>query len=247
MPAFIPFPSNKEERDTEGVFYKYLKMNPFKFNKCYFVSVYLFIFSFLNNHKLKSQTCPNPFTSNCSDAVAGTSRFYINGNTNLDFTFDEMNEYVRGITYSGATQLRLKIDEIVPGACKWKLVMIVENNGYLPNNEWEPLVNYGSSGTNPNLNLIEVSVWNGCGTALFNGVFRTFANNINQDTLSIIPDIAVRNLPGPCDGTHINGPGSYLTDYNEFSFNIDYRIKPGFALRPGSYQIRIRFCLVEIL
>ena len=189
------------------------------------------------------QVCINPSTSNCSDAVTG-SRFYINGRTNIDFTFDEMNKYTRGITYTGATQLRLKIDESNPGFCKWKLIMIVENNGY--NNQWEPLTYYGNSGTNPNLNLIQVSVWNGCGTPLYNGVFRTFSNNINQDTLSIIPDIPLRNLPGPCDGTHINGPGSYLNDYNEFSFNIDYRIIPGYALRPGSYQLRIRFCLVEI-
>lgn len=209
--------------------------------------VYLINFFVFNFTDIEAQICPNPLTSNCSDAVAGTSRFYLDGRSNIDFTFDEMSEYVRGITYSGATQLRLKIDEINPGMCKWKLVMIIENNGYLPNNEWESLVNYGSSGTQPNLNLIEVSVWNGCGTALFNGVFRTFANNINQDTLSIIPDLAIRNLPGPCDGTHINGPGSYLTNYNEFSFNIDYRITPGFTLRPGAYQIRIRFCLVEIL
>ncbi|GAB4455330.1 MAG: hypothetical protein OHK0036_19040 [Bacteroidia bacterium] len=209
--------------------------------------VYLINFFVFNFTDIEAQICPNPLTSNCSDAVAGTSRFYLDGRSNIDFTFDEMSEYVRGITYSGATQLRLKIDEINPGMCKWKLVMIIENNGYLPNNEWESLVNYGSSGTQPNLNLIEVSVWNGCGTALFNGVFRTFANNINQDTLSIIPDLAIRNLPGPCDGTHINGPGSYLTNYNEFSFNIDYRITPGFTLRPGTYQIRIRFCLVEIL
>ncbi|GIV29773.1 MAG: hypothetical protein KatS3mg028_0839 [Bacteroidia bacterium] len=200
----------------------------------------------MNYYVLMGQVCMAPLTANCSDAVAGTSRFYLNGKSNIDFTFDEMNEYVRGITYSGATQLRLKVDEINPGLCKWKLIMIIENNGYLPNNEWEPLVYYGGSGTVPNLNLIEVSVWNGCGTALYNGVFRTFSNNINNDTLSIIPDLVIRNLPGPCDGTHINGPGSYLTDYNEFSFNIDYRITPGFALRPGSYQIRIRFCLVEI-
>lgn len=204
------------------------------------------IFMFFIHFFVLGQTCPNPITNNCSDAVAGTSRFYLDGRQNIDFTFDDMNKYVRGITFSGSTQLRLKIDEINPGMCKWKLVMIVENNGHLPNNEWEPLVYYGGSGSIPNLNLIEVSVWNGCGTALYNGVFRTFFNNVNNDTLSIIPDLAVRNLPGPCDGTHINGPGSYLTNYNEFSFNIDYRIKPGFALRPGSYQIRIRFCLVEI-
>lgn len=217
-------------------------MRVFKFlhKKCVYGTLILYTYPLLG------QVCTSPITSNCSDAVAGTSRFYINGQTNIDFTFDEMNEYTRGITYAGATQLRLRIDETNPGFCKWKLIMIVENNGYLPNNEWEPLTYYSTSGTNPNLNLIQVSVWNGCGTPLYNGVFRTFSNNINQDTLSIIPELPIRYPPGSCDGTHINGPGSYLSDYNEFSFNIDYRIIPGYALRPGSYQLRIRFCLVEI-
>jgi len=214
-------------------------------------SLNIFFVYFISTHFLISQGCPNPAVSNCSPVGngSGTSLFRIDGRTNIDFTFDDMNKYIRGITYSGATQLRLIVNPN-NSSCKWKLVMIIENNGYLNNNnnnnEWEPLVYYGSSGNSPNLNLIQVAVWNGCGTPLFNGVFRTFSNNQNGDTLSIIPELPNINYPGPCDGSHTNGPGSYLTNYNEFSFNIDYRIIPGFALRPGSYQIRIRFCLVEI-
>jgi hypothetical protein len=195
---------------------------------------------------VQSQTCSNPITTNCADAIAGTSKFLMSTSTNVDFVFSDMQKYVSGITHSGSTQLRLKIDEIVVGSCKWKLMMYIDNNGHLPNNEWEPISYYGSSGNNPELNLIEVKVYNGCGTPLNSGIYQIFAGNVNYDILDIIPNIPLRNMPGPCNGTNINGPGSYLTDYNEYNFNIDYRILPGFSLRTGVYQIKINFCLVEV-
>ncbi|MGQ9846723.1 MAG: hypothetical protein ACUVQP_04370 [Bacteroidales bacterium] len=205
-----------------------------------------FILFFLKACITDAQICNNPVTSNCSDVVAGTSRFYMSTPGNIDFTFSDIQKYISGITYSGSTQLRLTIDEIVPGACKWKLMMYIDNNNHLPANEWEPLVTYGSSGNIPELDLIQVKVYNGCGTPYLSGVYRIFENNNQYDTLNIIPELPVRNLPGSCDGTEVNSPGSYLTDYNEFSFTIDYRIIPGFQHRPGIYQISIHFCLVEV-
>ena len=194
-----------------------------------------------------SQPCTNPVTSNCADAIAGTSKFLMSTPGNVDFEFSDMQKYVAGITHSGSTQLRLKIDEIIAGDCKWRLMMYIDNNGYLPNNEWEPLTFYGSSGTAPQLNLIQVKVYNGCGTPLNSGVYQIFAGNVNYALLEIIPALSdPRNLPGTCSGTQVNAPGSYLTDYNEYNFNIDYRILPGYSLRPGAYQIKINFCLVEV-
>jgi hypothetical protein len=208
------------------------------------ISLILVLFLFKGN--CFSQPCVNPVTSNCADAIAGTSRFLMSTPGNVDFQFGDMQKYITGITKSGSTQLRLKVDEAVVGSCKWKLIMYVDNNGYLPNNEWEPLTYYGSSGDNPELNLIQVSVYNGCGTPLNSGTFQVFSGNVQYDLLEIIPDLPVRNMPGSCDGTNINGPGSYLTDYNEYNFTIDYRLIPGYGLRPGTYQIKIDFCLVEV-
>lgn len=206
------------------------------------ILIYLF---FAFSIKGFSQPCVNPVTSNCSDAIAGTSRFYMSTSGNVDFDFDDMQKYVNGITHSGSTQLRLKVDEIIAGSCKWKLMMYIDNNGYLPNNEWEPLNIYGSSGNNPELNLIQVKVYNGCGTPVNNGIFQIFAGNVQYDILDIIPDLP-RTMPGPCDGSTINGPGSFLTDYNEYNFTVDYRILPGYTLKSGAYQIKIHFCLVEV-
>lgn len=192
----------------------------------------------------KCQPCVNPASNNCSDAIAGTSRFLMSTSGNVDFEFNDMREYINGITHSGSTQLRLKVDEIAVGFCKWKLFMYIDNNGFLPNNEWEPLNLYSATGIAPELDLIEVKVYNGCGTPLMNGIFQIFAGCVQYDILDIIPDVP-RTMPGPCDGSQINGPGSFLTDYNEYNFNIDYRIKPGYTLKSGAYQIKIHFCLSE--
>ena len=209
------------------------------------MKIYLILFIIFACFKGHAQPCVNPATSNCSDAITGTSEFIMSTPGNIDFVFDDMREYITGITQSGKTQLRLRVDESVVGSCQWRLIMYIDNNAYIPNNEWEPLVTYSASGNNPELDLIEVKVYNGCGTPLNSGVFQVFANNVQYDLLEIIPN-GPRILPAPCDGSQVNGPGNYLTDYNEFSFTIDYRIIPGYFLRSGAYQIKIHFCLVEV-
>ncbi|PKP22818.1 MAG: hypothetical protein CVU05_02240 [Bacteroidetes bacterium HGW-Bacteroidetes-21] len=202
-----------------------------------------FLFFFL--YQTDAQVCLNPVTSNCADAIMGTSEFLMTTSGNVDFVFDDMRDFITGITHSGSTMLRLRIDEVVPNSCRWRLMMYIDNNSVLPANEWETLVNYGTSGQNPELDLIEVKIYNGCGTPLNSGVFQIFAGNTQYDLLEIIP-MGPRIVPAPCDGSQVNGPGSYLTDYNEYSFTIDYRIKPGYILKPGAYQIKIHFCLVEV-
>lgn len=205
--------------------------------------IFLFIFSI---ESVIAQPCVNPATSNCADAIAGGSEFIMSTSGNVDFEFDDMRKFINGITKSGSTQLRLKVNELIAGSCKWKLMMYIDNNGHLPNNEWEPLSVYGTSGNNPELNLIQVKVYNGCGTPVSSGVYQVFSGNVQYDILDIIPPLAVRNMPAPCDGTLVNGPGNYLTDYNEYSFTVDYRLTPGYALQSGAYQIKINFCLVEV-
>jgi hypothetical protein len=196
---------------------------------------------------LYPQPCTNPVTTNCSDAVGGTSRFYMSTPGNVDFVFTEMRQYINGITLSGATQLRLKIDENNPGNCKWRLMMYVDNNNTLPPNQWETINTYGNSGNIPELDLIQVKVYNGCGTPLNSGVYQVFAGNTQYDIIDIIPELPNINPAGTCDPNNpTNGAGSYLTYYNEYNFTIDYRIIPGFRHRPGAYQIKIWFCLKEV-
>ena len=223
-----------------------------------FITTFVFLF-FIDIHCFAQlDPCSNPLTFNCASSIDSTSKFIRSTPESVDFTFDKMSKYVGGITYTGATVLRLKIDS-VNSSCKWKLVMYIDDNQPASDTSWVTTTPYGGSGNIPTLELIEVRVYNGCGTPYKNGVFRTFSEsmgdaydplNINNakrfQVLDIIPDNIPLNKPGNCNGSQVNGAGSYLTNYNEYNFNIDYRIKPKYSFRPGLYSIVIRFCLVEV-
>ncbi len=188
----------------------------------------------------------NPAASNCYDVTSAVmpSKFIMTTPANIDFVFDDAREYVHGITYGGRTMLRVEVNQQSMG-CKWRLLMYVVNDpsGVTPVNQWETLVTYGGSGNIPNLNLIQVRVYNACGTPVNNGIWQTFANS-NYAVIDIIPqDVLVQ--PGACNGSRVNAPGSYLTNFHEYYFVVDYRITPGYTHRPGAYQIQIVFCLVE--
>lgn len=163
----------------------------------------------------------------------------------LEFNFDEFSEYNAGITFYGSTLLRLKVVDTISGSCVWKLKMHITNGG-TPTilTEWETLVSYGSSGAKPQLDLIQVRVTNAC--FLSNAGFQTFAAVDNADI--VIIDNLIPQAAGPafgCSGGETNGPGSYLTNPGDYTFSIDYRIKPGFSRTPGKYELNIKFCLSE--
>lgn len=161
---------------------------------------------------------------------------------NLDFTFDNFSKYNGGVTFSGATLLRLKV-LANDASCKWVLRMYIDNNGGgTPMNEWETSFPYSVSGLKPTLDLIQVKVYNGCNTPISSGIYQNFAAS-NGAPIDIIND-ATLNVAGSCI-TNVNGAGSYLTNYNEYSFTIDYRIVPGLTYAAGMYTLNIHFCLVE--
>ena len=225
-----------------------------------FIPTFIILF-FIDIHCFAQLDSCKSSTFNCIESINGSSDFILSTSESVDFTFDNMSKYVGGITYTGATVLRLKIDS-ANSSCKWKLAMYIDDNQPISDTSWVTNTPYGNSGNIPTLELIEVRVYNSCGTPEANGIFRTFSNNtgnaydplnINNakrfDVLNIIPATAAAIppiKPGDCDGDPVNGAGSYLTNYNEYNFNIDYRIKPKYSFRPGLYSIVIRFCLVEV-
>jgi hypothetical protein len=56
----------------------------------------------------------------------------------------------------------------------------------------------------------------------------------------------VTNSAGAC-ATNVNGPGNYLSNYDEYTFDIDYRLAPGLSLKSGIYQLRLKYLLTESL
>ena len=161
---------------------------------------------------------------------------------NIDFTFDNFSKYNGGITFSGATLIRLKVLGNDP-SCKWVLRMYIDNNGApTPIDEWETSMPYSTSGAKPTLDLIQVKVYNGCNTPINSGVYQNFTPATGA-FIDIINDITL--TPAGSCSTNVNGAGSYLTNYNEYSFTVDYRIVPGLTCAAGMYTLNIHFCLVE--
>jgi len=175
--------------------------------------------------------------------IAPNSEIVMSTPTNFTFTFDNFSSYIGGITLTGATILKIKTQSNPGDTCHWKLRMYVHTSA-VSGTDWHGTA-YGPAGggTIPKLDLLSVRVYNYCGTAYHNSVLQNF-HNFNDDFIDIIDDVAL-HFPGTCNGTETNTAGSYLTNYGEYSFNVDYIIKPGVGYIPGYYDISVKFCLTE--
>ncbi len=200
-----------------------------------FYLLFTLVYSFLIN--LKAQHC---------DAVSVSMPTV----SNVDFTFDTFAKYIGGITQNGATLIRVNVSNSInfDPDCRWRLSVIVDNNPLAgtPPNEWETLTNYTSSGTPPQIDALEIRIRNACNTPLTGAAFVNLLSN-HADAFDIIDFNGGVTIPAGSCITNVNGPGSYLTNYNEYNFTIDYRITPGLSLRSGIYQISLKFLIIEEL
>ena len=170
-----------------------------------------------------------------------------NSSVNQIVVFDDFTKYNGGITINSVTRLRIKVeDKTIPDPlCSWNLKMYIENNSGAGTNinQWEEIATYGNgNGINPRIRFLQVRVRNICSTSPADNTFIRFQNT--NDILDIISDMLPITLAGSCS-QNVNGPGSYLTNYDEFNFDIDIRINPGFNFKPGIFNLNIRFRLEE--
>ncbi|NIJ44703.1 hypothetical protein FHR24_001142 [Wenyingzhuangia heitensis] len=167
---------------------------------------------------------------------------------NQSFSFDTFTKYQAGQTFNNVAQLKVVVEDksVVDPLCQWFLNIKVDNNSAsgTPVDEWEELTQYGSgSASNPLLNILEIRVRNACETSDINGVYTSFTNT--TDVIEIISELISKTTEtADCD-SNANFPGSYATNYNEFNFIIDFRIKPNFSYNPGVYQLNFKFHLEE--
>lgn len=179
----------------------------------------------------------------------GTVSIEPNTAQNANFIFDSFSNYEGGVTINNVATIRVLVEhQAVPDIdCKWFLYMQVDNNpgsGTAATN-WEKLSNYGSSGSaEPTIDILEIKVRNNCQTSPIDGIYQTFTTN--GDVIDIIADLLPLTAAGSC-ATNTNGPGSYLTNYDEYTFTVDIRVDPGYAFNPGIYELDIRFHLEEQL
>ncbi|TVZ57360.1 hypothetical protein OD91_2681 [Lutibacter sp. Hel_I_33_5] len=163
--------------------------------------------------------------------------------------FDNFTNYQSGITINSVTRIRVTVeDKNTPDPlCSWSLRMFIDNNSGAgtPPTEWEEITTYGNgNGQNPLINSLEIRVRNSCTTSPSDGIYRSFTDA--NDILDIIEQMLPVTPAGSCTD-NINGAGSYLTNYNEFNFNVDIRFKPDFSFNPGIFKLNIRFLLSENL
>jgi|TARA_B110000240_G_C13333892_1_gene382487 hypothetical protein len=170
-----------------------------------------------------------------------------NSSVNQIVVFDDFTKYNAGITINSVARLRIKVENktIPDPLCSWNLKMYIENNSGAGTaiNQWEEVTIYGNgSGRNPRIRFLEVRVRNICSTSPADNTFRRFQNT--NDILDIISDMLPIISAGSCS-QNVNGPGSYLTNYDEFNFDIDIRLRPGARFNPGIFNLNIRFRLEE--
>lgn len=170
-----------------------------------------------------------------------------NTTVNQILTFDDFTKYNGGISINSVARIRIRVeDQAIPDPlCSWSLVMSVNNNPGMgtPPDEWEELNQYGSGlGDNPDINILQVRVRNACTTSPIDGVYQNFTNH--GDLIDIIAPLLPVTPAGSCIN-NVNGVGDYLSNYDEFNFNIDIRVIPSFSYNPGIYQLNVNFRLEE--
>ncbi|NJB82299.1 hypothetical protein [Wenyingzhuangia aestuarii] len=168
--------------------------------------------------------------------------------TNQSFTFDTFTKYQAGLTFNNVARLKVVVEDktIVDPLCQWFLNIEVDNNSAAgtPVDEWEELTQYGSgNSSNPLMDILEIRVRNTCETSDNNNTFISFTNT--TDVIEIISELIPKTPETAGCDSNANFPGSYQTNYNEFNFIVDFRIKPTFSYNPGVYQLNFKFHLEE--
>lgn len=177
----------------------------------------------------------------------GSVEIVPNSSINQVVIFDDFTKYNAGVTINSVTRIRVTVEDktVVDPLCSWSLRMFIENNSGAgtPIDEWEELTTYGNGNAeNPKINALQIRVRNACSTSSADNTFRSF--NDTSDILDIIEQMLPITPAGSCT-SGVNGPGSYLTNFDEFNFDIDIRINPGFQYNPGIFNLNIRFRLEE--
>jgi hypothetical protein len=187
------------------------------------------------------------FNSLKAQPYCGLVELVPNTSINQLLTFNDFSDYLGGITVNSAAKIRVRVQDLaIPDPlCSWNLSIIADNGGGgVPVTEWEELLSYGGSATNPLIALIKIRVRNSCATSI-NDNWQTFPLGVNTDKIVIIQNIfPIVNNAGSCVD-NVNGPGDYLTNYDEYNFDIDIRVQPALNYNPGLYQLNLRFHLEE--
>jgi len=161
------------------------------------------------------------------------------------FTFNDFSSYEGGFPRTTLARLKVKVENkpVVDPLCSWNLYLNIDNNG-APIDEWEELNLYSNGlGQNPLLSILELKVTNDCETSHIDGNFIALTDV--TDIIQIIKPMILDIKPANSCVENVNGPGDYISNYQEFTFKIEIRIKPGMTFNPGRFALTFNFRLEE--
>lgn len=162
--------------------------------------------------------------------------FELKTSPTISFDFNSIQDYENGITIMNAVTLNI---EAV--GTQWDLYVGATTTVA---GSWDVTSTYSTTGSLPGVNILELNFRNLSNTSLQTGFFPL--TDISTPTYiigtSAAPDIGIS-----CPNQGTNTAGSYLTNPNCYSFDVDLRINPGFTYRPGLYELRIDYVIVQDL
>ena len=215
--------------------------------KLLYYSILLFCFSFLGNtHKAISQLIGQQTVTATMD-LRPVLQLDITTNNQVEFVFDNIDEYYAGITQYGATILK------VSSTVNWDLYAVGRSSGTNGSQFWDQQIQYGNNNPNaiPNIPLSCLELRQSRPNAGANAATGPYADYSQPFSPSETPSagnsIYVNNgtnqapsssgkyIGGHSGTSGINGQdflpgGSYLNQNginSDYYYVIDYRILPG--------------------
>ncbi|MDG1803753.1 hypothetical protein [Flavicella sp.] len=180
----------------------------------------------------------------------GSVELFLEEQGNSAFTFTDFSKYQSGYPRTTIARLKVRVtDKVIPdNLCSWNLILTVNNNG-ANSTEWEVLNHYSDgTGPNPLLSILEVRITNDCMTSedFSNFVPLSDVNDILEIIKPIIGTLEASDvIPSNSCVKNVNGIGDYISNYSEYTFKIEVRLKPGMTFNPGTFALNFNFRLEE--
>src|SRR6185503_9937354 len=174
------------------------------------------------------------------DLCAQSTSFDLKTTPNVDFIFNTLEKYQNGIVKPHALELKVNVTGV-----QWDLYIGCTTTAA---GSWNVASSYSNSGiTPPPVSLIEARIYNTSNTSQTGGGFFTLTDiAIPTYLIGSTADNDTVNCGDPVP-TGTNQPGDYIASPGCYKFNVDLKITPGFAYRPGFYTARVDFILIEDL
>jgi hypothetical protein len=182
------------------------------------------------------------FLLHCSWSFGQGVAFELKSNPSVDFTFNTIEKYTKGITIRDAVIL-----DVVANGTQWDMYVgsVTSAAG-----TWDNVQYYSATGDGaPPVGLLQVQFRNSSSTPLITGFVPM--QDLSTSTLDIIgnhnsaPDPPVNCADASHKGT--NTAGTYVTDPQCYRFKVDFRIVPGLSYRAGLYNAEVDIIIARDL